>query len=78
MNFIIFLWNTFARLFWFLWFIIFEIIVFNFIVGIVSDAGMPWLAAILKLVFTIWIIAEIVLKIVVGGGKTLIKWIFRL
>ena len=76
MGFLIFLWNTFARLVWFLSFIIFEIIVFSFIVGIVSESS-PALAGILTFIFTIWIIAEIAIRIFVGGSKSLIRWIFR-
>jgi hypothetical protein len=76
MGFLIFLWNTFARLVWFLSFIIFEIIVFSFIVGAVAEVS-PALASILTIVFTIWIIAEIAIRIFVGGGKSLIRWIFR-
>jgi len=77
MGFLIFLWNTFARLVWFFSFIIFEVIVFSFIVNMVSDAGMPGLAKLLTFVFIIWIIAEILIKILIGGGKSLIRWIFR-
>lgn len=77
MNFLIFLWNNFARLVWFLSFLAFEIIVFSFIVGIISSAGMPILALLLTVVFTIWIIAEVIVKIFIGGGKSVLKWIFR-
>jgi hypothetical protein len=66
----------FARLVWFLSFIIFEIIVFSIIVGVVSESS-PALASILTVVFIIWIIAEITIRIFVGGGKSLIRWIFR-
>ena len=76
MGFLIFLWNTFARLVWFLTFLVFEIVVFSFIVRIVSESS-PALAGILTMVFTIWIIAEIAIRIFVGGGKSLIRWIFR-
>lgn len=76
MGFLIFLWNTFARLVWFLTFLVFEIVVFSFIVGIVADSS-PALAAILTMVFTIWIIAEIAIRIFVGGGKSLLRYIFR-
>ena len=76
MGFLIFLWNMFARLVWFLSFIIFEIIVFSIIVGVVSESS-PALASILTVVFIIWIIAEITIRIFVGGGKSLIRWIFR-
>lgn len=78
MGFLIFLWNMFARLVWFLSFIIFEIIVFSFIVGAVADAGMTGFAALLTFIFVIWIIAEILIRIFVGGGKSVIKYIFRL
>jgi hypothetical protein len=76
MGFLIFLWNTFARLVWFLTFLVFEIVVFSFIVGAVADSS-PALATILTMVFTVWIIAEIAIRIFVGGGKSLIRWIFR-
>jgi hypothetical protein len=76
MGFLIFLWNTFARLVWFLTFLVFEIVVFSFIVGIVADSS-PALATILTMVFTVWIIAEIAIRIFVGGGKSLLRYIFR-
>ena len=76
MGFLIFLWNTFARLVWFLTFLVFEIVVFSFIVGVVAEVS-PSLATILTMVFTIWIIAEIAIRIFVGGGKSLLRYIFR-
>jgi len=77
MNFLIFLWNIFARLVSFFAFIALEIVVFTFLVGAVAGAGMPGLAGILTVVFTIWIIVDIILRIFIGGGKNLIKYIFR-
>lgn len=76
MGFLIFLWNTFARLVWFLTFLVFEIIVFTFIVGAVAESS-PWLAGILTFIFTIWIVCEIAIRIFVVGGKSLIRYIFR-
>lgn len=76
MGFLIFLWNAFARLVWFLTFIVFEIVVFSFIVGVVAEVS-PVLAGVLTVVFTLWIIAEILIRIFVGGGKSLWRWIFR-
>lgn len=76
MSFFIFLWNIFARLVGFFSFIALEIIVFSLVVGAVG-AVMPGLASLLTVVFTIWIIIDIVLRIFVGGGKSLIKYIFN-
>lgn len=76
MSFLIFLWNIFARLIGFLSFIALEIIVFSLVVGAVGTV-MPGLAALLTVAFTIWIIIDIVLRIFVGGGKSLIKYIFN-
>jgi hypothetical protein len=78
MNFLIFLWNSFARLFWFLSFIVFEVIVFRWLIGEIDKAGLPGLSLILSIIFVIWIVAEIILRIVVGGGTNLIKWILRI
>lgn len=77
MNFLRFLWNTFARLVWFVSFIVLEILVFGLIIEGVNKAGMPWLSSFLTIVFVIWIIVEILLRIFVGGTKTLIRYIFR-
>jgi hypothetical protein len=77
MGFLIFLWNTFARLVWFLSFLIFEIIVFNFIVENVNDTGYPGVAKLLKMIFIVWIIAEIIIRIFVVGGKSLIRYLLR-
>lgn len=76
MGFLIFLWNTFARLIWFITFLVIEIIVFNFIVKLVANSSLI-LASILTVVFTIWIITEISLKIIVGGSKSLLRYIFK-
>jgi hypothetical protein len=78
MNFLIFLWNSFARLFWFLSFIVFEVIVFRWLICEIDKAGLPGLSLILSIIFVIWIVAEIILRIVVGGGTNLIKWILRI
>jgi hypothetical protein len=77
MNFLIFLWNTFARLVSFFAFIVLEIVVFSIFVGAVAGAGMPGLAGILTVVFTIWIIVDIILRIFIGGSKNLIRYIFK-
>lgn len=77
MNFLIFLWNNFVRFIWFISFIIFEILVFGLIIKGVNEAGLYWLSGILTIVFIIWIILEILLKIFVGGTKSLIRYIFR-
>lgn len=76
MNFIIFLWNIFAKLVGFLSFIALEIIIFSLIVGAVGSV-MPSLGVILTLIFTIWIIIDVVLKIFVGGAKSIIRYIFN-
>lgn len=77
MNFLIFLWNIFARLVSFVIFIALEIFVFSIIVKALKEAGMPFLASILTIVFVIWIIIDIIIRIFIGGGKNLIKYIFR-
>lgn len=77
MHFLIFLWNTFARFIGFLTFIIIEIVVFNYIITVLRDTGLNSLANILTVVFIIWIILEILIKIFIGGGKTLLQWIFK-
>jgi hypothetical protein len=76
MNFIIFLWNTFVKFLEFLLFIALEIIVFDLIIEAV-DPVMPVLSAILKIIFSLWLITEIALRILVGGTKSLIRYIFN-
>lgn len=75
MGFLIFLWNCFAKMVRFAGFLFFEIAIFS----IIYQALLPdnkFLAVILGLVFTAWIIAEIVLRIVVGGSISVIKYLF--
>jgi len=77
MGFIIFLWNWFARLVWFLTFLTIEIGVFWIVYQSIHGAGMPILANILALVFAIWMVVEILMRIFVGGFKNLISYILK-
>lgn len=77
MNFLFFLWNSFARIINFFFFIFAEILVFSLLVSAITAAGMPILAGFLTFIFIIWIIIDIILKVFVGGGKTLIGYIFN-
>lgn len=77
MGFLIFLWNTFARIASLFIFILLEIVIFTIFVGAVSSAGMPGLASILTIVFTVWIIIDVIFRIFIGGGKSLIRYIFK-
>lgn len=77
MNFLIFLWNLFAKFIWFASFIVFEIIVFSIIVKAFTSAGMPIMASFLTLIFIVWIVVEIFIRIFIGGSKSLIRWLFR-
>ena len=77
MNFLIFLWNIFARIVGFIVFISFEIFIFSIIIKVLNESGLPAIANILTFVFVIWIIIDIILKIFVGGAKSLIRTILR-
>lgn len=77
MNFLFFLWNTFARVVSFLFLILVEIVIFTMLVNALNEAGMSSIANLLKVIFIIWIIIDIILKIFVGGGKALIRYIFK-
>lgn len=77
MNFLFFLWNTFARVVSFLFLILVEIVIFTMLVNALNEAGMSSIANLLKVIFIIWIIIDIILKIFVGGGKVLIRYIFK-
>lgn len=75
MGFTIFLWNTFVRMFNLFWFIILEIFIFSLIYDAVAQSS-PGIAKLLMVIFTIWILAELVIRLVVGTGASLLKWIF--
>lgn len=77
MGFIAFLWNAFVRIVSFFLIIAVEIIIFGMIVTALSAAGLAIIAAPLTVLFTIWIIIDIILKIFIGGGKTIFHYIFK-
>ena len=67
----------FARIVGFFGIIIMEIFVFSLIIAGLENAGLHGVASVLTIVFIIWLIADIVLKIVVRGGKSLISRIWN-
>lgn len=75
MGFTVFLWNTFARMFSLAWFIILEIFIFSIIYDSVAESS-PVFAKLLGTVFFIWIVVEILLRLIVGTGANLFKYIF--
>jgi hypothetical protein len=77
MGFIIFIWNLFARIFSFFFFIMIEIFIFSLILKYMAESGMGGLAGFLTIVFTIWIIADIIIKIFVGGSKSIIRYLIK-
>ena len=75
MGFLIFLWNMFVRLVTFFGFILIETAVFTVIYQALSTDH-PILAFFLGVIFFIWILVEIILRIFVGTGVSVIKYIF--
>lgn len=56
-------------------FILMELMIFGLVYFSIVDTY-PVAANILGLAFIIWIIAEVILRVVVGGGMTLLKYLF--
>lgn len=77
MNFLIFIWNTFAKLAGNLMFIVYESFIFYIIITILNGAGLQFLSYILTPVFFIWIIIDVFLRLFVGGTKSLFRYIFK-
>lgn len=77
MGFLIFLWNWFARMVWFVTFLTIEIGVFWIIYQVLQGAGLPIIANIMAIVFVLWLIVEILMRIFVGGFKNLIGYILK-
>lgn len=69
MNFLVFLWNIFARIVRFFGYIFMEIVVFYLVCCIFP----PFIY--LTPIFIIWLIVDIIFTIAVGGTSNLIKWI---
>lgn len=77
MNFLFFLFNIIMKGLSFFAFIIFEIVIFYVLASELNSQGLEGLATFLSFVFVIWIIIDIILKIFVGGAKSIIRYIFK-
>jgi hypothetical protein len=77
MGFIIFIWNTFVRILSFFSLIIVEVFIFSLIYKEMIKLDMNILAGFLAIVFTIWIIADIIIKIFIGGSKSIIRYLIK-
>lgn len=75
MQFMIFIWNSLMRILGLLGFILLEIIVFYVICESLKDSGYPVISSVLKIIFIIWIIFEIILKIIVGGSVNIFNYL---
>jgi len=75
MGFLTFIWNFFVRLVTFFGFLAIEITIFAFLYKIVSEAA-PVFAGVLLVVFVIWIIVEVIIKLFVGTSINVIKYVF--
>lgn len=75
MGFLIFIWNCFARLVSFSLFIILELFVFGIVFAAVSKSS-PAIASLLMIIFVIWVIVEIIIRIFVGTSINIVKYIF--
>lgn len=75
MGFLIFIWNTLMRIIGLLGFILMEIMIFGLVYYAILDSY-PVVANLLGFLFIVWIIAEVVLRVVVGGGVTVLKYLF--
>lgn len=71
---VIFLWNLFARTVGFLTYVVFESILYYIFRSVIVDyiGGFIYL---FDIAFVIWILIELVIRIVSGGTINLFKWI---
>lgn len=78
MRFLILLWNIIMSAIHMIIFIAMEIFIFSIVYGALKEAEMPIIANILAVIFTIWIIVDVILTIFVRSGKTLIRYILNI
>jgi hypothetical protein len=71
---VIFLWNLFARTVGFLTYVVFESILYYIFRSVIVDyiGGFIYL---FDIAFVLWILIELVIRIVSGGTINLFKWI---
>lgn len=74
MGFLVFIWNILMRVVGIFGMILMEAMVFGLIYMAVADRH-PFIANILAFVFVIFIIVEVILRIFVGGGVGLFKFL---
>lgn len=78
MNFLIFIWNTFVKFISFIIYIALEIFIFKLIVEAMYGAGLNTIGAIFTIIFTIWLLIDIILRLTVGTAKSLIHYILKI
>lgn len=64
MGFLSFLFNTIYKIFSILGFIIMELLVFSIIFYVVNDMGYTKTAYILSIVFIIWLVIDVIIRII--------------
>lgn len=64
MGFLSFLFNTIYKIFSILGFIIMELLVFSIIYYVVNDMGYTKTAYILSIVFIIWLVIDVIIRII--------------
>lgn len=71
---VIFLWNLFARTVGFLTYVVFESILYYIFRSVIVDyiGGFIYL---FDIAFVLWILIELVIRIVSGGTINLFKWV---
>jgi hypothetical protein len=75
MRFLIFLWNVFAVAFSFIAITLVEIAFFHALYTEMIGRGMIWTANILLTIFILWLIGDAIFRIIIGGGKGIIRYL---
>lgn len=78
MNFIFFLIRSFFRILSYFFYILFEITIAWLLISECYAQDMPGVAKFLTVIFVPWIIIDIILKLVHGGGKSVARYIMSM
>ena len=60
------------------WYILMEAVIFSLIYKEMVAQDMPILANILGVIFIIWLITDLILRIFIGTGKSIINYIINI
>lgn len=78
MRFLAFIFNSIFKIISFFSLVVVEVVLFSLIYKALINQGMSEFAGYLFYVFLAWIIIDIILRIFLGTGKSIIRYIFSI